>query len=171
MDTFHHDLNRRHYSHRYQELSTPGEMADTVLGPLSACMGVYVCVFVGMVDYHRPIIPSPTAPAPTCLGTPHYLSPELCEGRAYGFKSDVWGLGCLLHELLTLRRTFDGTRRPRDAFSLARSLSLVLCSLAQDMRWSAGPTLPALMASIARGHYAAVPDTFGHHSPAPTAQP
>lgn len=32
--------------------------------------------------------------ANTMVGTPHYLSPELCQGQVYDQKSDVWALGC-----------------------------------------------------------------------------
>eukprot|EP00048_Salpingoeca_helianthica_P021834 m.14644 g.14644 ORF g.14644 m.14644 type:complete len:1439 (-) comp6476_c0_seq2:37-4353(-) len=48
----------------------------------------------------------------TVLGTPHYISPELCHGLAYDQKSDVWALGCIVHEMCCLRRTFDGTNLP-----------------------------------------------------------
>ncbi|KAG8253078.1 Serine/threonine-protein kinase Nek1 [Homalodisca vitripennis] len=44
--------------------------------------------------------------AKTCVGTPYYLSPEICENKPYNSKSDVWGLGCVLYELATLRRPF-----------------------------------------------------------------
>ncbi len=37
------------------------------------------------------------------VGTPCYISPELCEGKAYGQKSDVWALGCVLYEMCTLK--------------------------------------------------------------------
>lgn len=40
--------------------------------------------------------------ANTFVGTPYYLSPEVCENRSYGYKSDVWALGCVLYELCTL---------------------------------------------------------------------
>ncbi|CAJ0946421.1 unnamed protein product, partial [Mesorhabditis belari] len=50
--------------------------------------------------------------ASTVIGTPNYLSPEICEGRAYNQKSDVWSLGCVLYELLALRRAFDGDNLP-----------------------------------------------------------
>lgn len=49
------------------------------------------------------------AMAETCVGTPYYMSPELCQGVKYNFKSDIWAMGCVLFELLTLTRTFDAT--------------------------------------------------------------
>uniref|UniRef100_A0A671K2R7 non-specific serine/threonine protein kinase n=1 Tax=Sinocyclocheilus anshuiensis TaxID=1608454 RepID=A0A671K2R7_9TELE len=47
--------------------------------------------------------------AESCVGTPYYMSPELCQGVKYNFKSDIWAMGCVLFELLTLTRTFDAT--------------------------------------------------------------
>uniref|UniRef100_A0A3Q3VZ91 non-specific serine/threonine protein kinase n=1 Tax=Mola mola TaxID=94237 RepID=A0A3Q3VZ91_MOLML len=47
--------------------------------------------------------------AETCVGTPYYMSPELCQGTKYNFKSDIWAMGCVLFEVLTLTRTFDAT--------------------------------------------------------------
>lgn len=44
--------------------------------------------------------------AKSCVGTPYYLSPEICENKLYDSKSDVWALGCVLYELATLRRPF-----------------------------------------------------------------
>lgn len=46
-----------------------------------------------------------------CVGTPYYMSPELCQGAKYNFKSDIWAMGCVLFEVLTLTRTFDATVR------------------------------------------------------------
>jgi serine/threonine protein kinase/WD40 repeat protein len=40
-------------------------------------------------------------------GTPQYMAPEQFAGRA-DVRSDVWGLGVTLYELLTLRRAFEG---------------------------------------------------------------
>lgn len=37
------------------------------------------------------------------------MSPELCQGVKYNFKSDIWAVGCVIFELLTLKRTFDAT--------------------------------------------------------------
>ncbi|XP_075970485.1 serine/threonine-protein kinase Nek8-like [Anticarsia gemmatalis] len=43
----------------------------------------------------------------TVIGTPYYLAPELCEGKPYDSKSDVWALGCLLYEMCTHKRAFE----------------------------------------------------------------
>jgi NIMA (never in mitosis gene a)-related kinase len=41
------------------------------------------------------------------VGTPYYLSPEVCEDRPYNSKSDIWSLGCILYELCTLKHPFE----------------------------------------------------------------
>ena len=46
--------------------------------------------------------------AKTATGTPYYLSPEVCLGQQYDNKSDMWMLGCILYELCTTKRPFDG---------------------------------------------------------------
>ncbi|NWV37147.1 NEK5 kinase, partial [Grantiella picta] len=54
---------------------------------------------------------STTEFAHTCVGTPYYLSPEICESRPYNNKTDIWSLGCVLYELCALKHpvsTFQG---------------------------------------------------------------
>jgi NIMA (never in mitosis gene a)-related kinase len=41
------------------------------------------------------------------VGTPYYLSPEVCEERPYNDKSDIWSLGCILYELCSLKHPFE----------------------------------------------------------------
>lgn len=43
----------------------------------------------------------------TVVGTPYYMSPEVCQNHPYTFKSDVWALGCVLYELCTLKHAFS----------------------------------------------------------------
>jgi len=42
----------------------------------------------------------------TVIGTPHYLSPEICRGEAYDERSDIWAFGCVIYEMICLHRPF-----------------------------------------------------------------
>ena len=43
----------------------------------------------------------------TQTGTPYYASPEVWEEKPYDSKSDVWSLGCVMYETITLRPPFQ----------------------------------------------------------------
>jgi len=53
------------------------------------------------------VLDSTAAFAKTTIGTPYYLSPEICQERPYSWSSDVWALGCILFEMAALRVPFD----------------------------------------------------------------
>lgn len=46
--------------------------------------------------------------ANTSIGTPYYISPEVCKGEPYDYKADIWSLGCILYELCSLKHPFEG---------------------------------------------------------------
>ena len=48
------------------------------------------------------VLAASMALAATQCGTPLYMSPELCEGISYNRGADVWALGCILYELMSL---------------------------------------------------------------------
>ena len=49
--------------------------------------------------------------AHTFIGTPFYLSPEICEEKPYNEKSDVWALGCVLYELITFKHPYNASNQ------------------------------------------------------------
>jgi len=47
--------------------------------------------------------------AATQVGTPYYMPPEICNGTKYNSKCDIWSLGVILFELMTLSLPFKGS--------------------------------------------------------------
>jgi len=55
-----------------------------------------------------PTIAQPLTAEGTIVGTFQYMSPEQLEGREADARSDLWAFGCVLYEMATGRRAFDG---------------------------------------------------------------
>ena len=55
-----------------------------------------------------PTAASPLTAAGTIVGTFQYMSPEQIDGREADARSDLWALGCVLYEMATGRRAFEG---------------------------------------------------------------
>jgi serine/threonine-protein kinase len=92
---------------------------------------------------------SPTVTSPALvsgvgvlLGTAAYMSPEQAKGLPADKRSDIWAFGCVLYEMLTGKRAFEGE-------DVADAIASIL---ARDVNWSALPRLtqPAI-ASLVKG--------------------
>lgn len=58
--------------------------------------------------------------ARTVVGTPYYMSPEVCENKPYSYASDVWSLGCVLYEMCALKHAFDAPNIISLIFTIVR---------------------------------------------------
>lgn len=58
---------------------------------------------------HSPTLAQPLTAEGTLVGTFQYMSPEQLEGRDADARTDLWALGCVLYEMTTGQRAFEGT--------------------------------------------------------------
>lgn len=86
----------------------------------------------------RTSLEQPTGAGPA--GTPAYMSPQQLAGQPADARSDVYGLGVVLFELLTGRRPFSGP----DALSVAVHASIDPTPLVSSIR----PDVPALVDDV-----------------------
>jgi serine/threonine-protein kinase len=75
------------------------------------------------------------------VGTVAYMAPEQARGQMIDARADIWSFGCVLYEMLTGRRAFDGA-----------DMSTTLASvLKDDVRWDAlTPEVPSSVRRLLR---------------------
>ena len=71
---------------------------------------IFLCpgLVVKVGDFGIAKMVSVNSMASTMVGTPFYLSPEVCGGQPYTHPSDMWSAGCVLYELFSLEKPFRG---------------------------------------------------------------
>ena len=57
---------------------------------------------------HSPTLSFAATQAGMILGTAAYMAPEQARGRVADKRSDIWAFGCVLFEMLSARKAFDG---------------------------------------------------------------
>ena len=90
--------------------------------------------------------------ASTYVGTPYYMSPEICVGERYTHHSDIWSLGCIMYELCAGRVPFDANTH----IQLAQKIRLGKFEPLPDMY---SPELQNLITSCLRVNASKRPDT------------
>jgi len=67
----------------------------------------------------------------TAVGTPHYMAPEIIEGKGYGGEIDQWALGIICYELVCGELPY-GTERLEDTMEICKA---VICGKLVFPRW------------------------------------
>jgi serine/threonine protein kinase len=99
-------INSLHHNDIVHRDLKPANILITKSGDIKVC-DFGICKFLGFSKLTN-----------TMIGTPYFMSPEQMGKHYYDYKIDVWGIGCILFELLYKKHPFNG----RDMYDLKRNI-------------------------------------------------
>jgi serine/threonine protein kinase len=95
----------------HRDLKPANIVLQSAAGPLSHDVRVKVLDF-GLAkstdSHHSPTISAGSTAEGRTIGTPAYMSPEQARGLPVDHRTDVWAFGCVVFEMLTGKRAFEG---------------------------------------------------------------
>ncbi len=159
----------------------PGNVMLTKTGTKLLDFGLAKLRHPAGVSSSSPTVQSTQTAAGTVLGTLQYMAPEQFAGTEADARSDIWALGCVLYELATGQRAFEGKSHvtliaailEQDPPPVASIQALapphldpvVRACLTKDPdeRWQSAADVKRELKWIARGDRVA--DTGGHRLP------
>ncbi len=97
-----------------------------------------------------PTVAGPLTAEGTILGTFQYMAPEQLEGKEADARADLWALGCVLYEMATGRRAFEGATQASLISAIMRDAPRPMVELA--------PLSPPALERVVRHCLAKDPD-------------
>ena len=103
-------LDRAHRAGVMHRDLKPGNVMITKSGAKLMDFGLARATGLGAVTEltSSPTVAGPLTAEGTILGTFQYMAPEQLEGQDSDARADLWALGCVLYEMATGKRAFEG---------------------------------------------------------------
>ena len=99
----------------------------------------------------------------TILGTPQYMAPEQYEGKEADARSDIFAFGCVLYEMVTGKRCFNGKTRASLIAAVLRAEPVSMSALVPVTPLALERLVRRCLAKDAEDRYQSISDVVRRH--------